>query len=46
MTDQLLLKNGTILQHDDNDNVVILRNTDILIVNGLIIKINKGIDKP
>ncbi|RBR13524.1 uncharacterized protein FIESC28_08152 [Fusarium coffeatum] len=44
MSEQLLLKNGTVLQHDENDNVVVLRNTDILITNGRITEIGKNID--
>ena len=46
MSEQLLLKNGTVLQHDENDNVVVLRNTDILIMDGRITEIGKDIDAP
>ncbi|KAI1071443.1 hypothetical protein LB507_005452 [Fusarium sp. FIESC RH6] len=46
MSEQLLLKNGTVLQHDEDDNVVVLRNTDILITDGRITKIGKNIDSP
>ena len=44
MTEQLLLKNATVLQHDENDNVVVLRNADILITDGRITEIGKNID--
>ncbi|KAF5002753.1 hypothetical protein FGRMN_150 [Fusarium graminum] len=44
MSERLLLKNGTILQHDAHDNVVVLRNTDLFIENGRILKIGKDID--
>lgn len=46
MSEQLLLKNGTVLQHDEDDNVVVLRNTDILITDGRITEIGKNIDSP
>lgn len=39
MTSQLLLKNGTVLQHDTDDNVIVLRNTDILIKGSRIVQI-------
>jgi cytosine/adenosine deaminase-related metal-dependent hydrolase len=45
MSDQIFLKNGTVLQHDEKDNVVDLRNTDILIADGRIVEIGKGINK-
>jgi cytosine/adenosine deaminase-related metal-dependent hydrolase len=41
---RILLKNGTVLQHDENDNVRVLRNTDILIIENRIAQI--GVDIP
>ncbi|KAF4452074.1 hypothetical protein F53441_5005 [Fusarium austroafricanum] len=46
MANKLLLKNGTVLQHDANDNVVALRNTNVLIEGDRIIEIGKDIDQP
>ena len=43
MTAQLLLKNGTVLQHDAQDNIVVLRNTDILIHGSRIAEIGNQI---
>ncbi|KAF5658564.1 cytosine deaminase [Fusarium heterosporum] len=44
MSDRLLLKNATILQHDAHDDVVALKNTDLFIENGRILEIGKNID--
>ncbi|KAG8672982.1 hypothetical protein FPOAC2_06404 [Fusarium poae] len=46
MSDQILLKNGTVLQHDEKDNIVVLRNTDVLISDSRIVEISKNINKP
>ena len=40
----ILLKNGSLIVHDDNDNVVIKYNSDILIEEGIISRIGKGIE--
>ncbi|EXL69691.1 hypothetical protein FOPG_14363 [Fusarium oxysporum f. sp. conglutinans race 2 54008] len=41
---RLLLQNGTVLQHDAQDNVIARRNTDILIEDDRIIEIGHDID--
>ncbi|GKU06122.1 5-methylthioadenosine s-adenosylhomocysteine deaminase [Fusarium langsethiae] len=46
MSNITLLQNGTVLQHDKKNNIIVLRNTDILISDGRIAEINKGINKP
>lgn len=38
-----LLRGGIILQHDSNDNVQVLHDTDLLIEDGIIVKIGKSI---
>ncbi|KAF4502234.1 5-methylthioadenosine S-adenosylhomocysteine deaminase [Fusarium agapanthi] len=44
MVARLLLQNGTVLQHDAQDNVIALKNTDILIQGDRIIEIGQGIE--
>lgn len=44
MASRLLLQNGTVLQHDAQDNVIALRNTDILIEDDRIIEIGHAIE--
>ncbi|KAF4956546.1 hypothetical protein FSARC_11548 [Fusarium sarcochroum] len=44
MSNQLLLRNGTVLQHDAKDNVIALRNTDVLIENDRILGIGKDLN--
>ena len=39
----ILLKSGTVLQHDDEDNVRVLRDTDILIVGDRISQIGSDL---
>jgi cytosine/adenosine deaminase-related metal-dependent hydrolase len=39
----VLLKNGIVLQHDDRDNVDVLRNTDILIAGHRIAQIGQDL---
>ncbi|KAI7763396.1 hypothetical protein LZL87_010461 [Fusarium oxysporum] len=41
---RLLLQNGTVLQHDAQDNVIALKNTDILIEDDRIIEIGHDIE--
>ncbi|KAF4338398.1 cytosine deaminase [Fusarium beomiforme] len=43
MPSNTILKNGIVLQHDAQDNVVALRNTDILIEDDRIIEIGQGL---
>ncbi|KAF9777757.1 hypothetical protein IL306_004325 [Fusarium sp. DS 682] len=43
MPSNTILKNGIVLQHDAQDNVVALRNTDILIEGDRIIKVGQGL---
>ncbi|KAM0546278.1 hypothetical protein ACHAPJ_010962 [Fusarium lateritium] len=43
MRDQLLLRNGTVLQHDAQDNVAVLRSTDVLIENDRILEIGSSL---
>lgn len=42
-TDSILLRNGTILQHDNQDNVQALRNTDVLIIKNRIAQIGHNL---
>ncbi|KAF5981952.1 cytosine deaminase [Fusarium bulbicola] len=44
MTTRLLLQNGTVLQHDRQDNAIALKNTDILIEDDRIIEIGRNIE--
>jgi cytosine/adenosine deaminase-related metal-dependent hydrolase len=44
MAARILLQNGTVLQHDAQDNVIALRNTDVLIEDDRIVKIDRGIE--
>lgn len=44
MAAKLLLQRGTVLQHDAQDNVIALRNTDVLIEDDRIVKIGPDID--
>lgn len=44
MAARLLLQNGTVLQHDAQDNVIALKNTDVLIEDDRIVKIGHGIE--
>ncbi|KAF5688819.1 cytosine deaminase [Fusarium circinatum] len=44
MTTRLLLQNGTVLQHDAQDNVIALKNTDILIEDDRVIEIGRNIE--
>ncbi|PTD06936.1 hypothetical protein FCULG_00006381 [Fusarium culmorum] len=46
MSNQILLQNGTVLQHDEKDNLLVLRNTDVLFSDGRIAEINQDINKP
>lgn len=46
MSSQILLQNGTVLQHDEKDNVLVLRNTDVLVSDGRIAEISQDINKP
>ncbi|CRG83414.1 hypothetical protein PISL3812_00765 [Talaromyces islandicus] len=39
----ILLKNGTVLQHDEQDNVCVLHNTDILITGNRIAQIGQNL---
>ncbi|EWZ78941.1 hypothetical protein IWW34DRAFT_776179 [Fusarium oxysporum f. sp. albedinis] len=43
MAANVILKNGIVLQHDAQDNVVALRNTDILIEDDRIVEIGQGL---
>ncbi|OAP63595.1 hypothetical protein AYL99_02822 [Fonsecaea erecta] len=42
----ILLRGGTVLTHDDNDHVVRLQDTDLLIRDGVIVDIGKNISAP
>ncbi|KIX98800.1 uncharacterized protein Z520_05261 [Fonsecaea multimorphosa CBS 102226] len=42
----ILLRGGTVLTHDDNDHVVPLQDTDILVRDGVIADIGKNISPP
>ncbi|KAH8816440.1 putative metal-dependent hydrolase [Xylogone sp. PMI_703] len=42
----ILLKNGTVLQHQKDDTVIVLKNTDILIKGNRISKIGHGVQAP
>ncbi|EHY53556.1 hypothetical protein HRR83_003763 [Exophiala dermatitidis] len=42
----ILLRGGTVLQYDANDQAHVLKNTDLLVQNGLIAKIGKGLTTP
>lgn len=42
----ILLKSGTILQHDADDEVRTLRDTDLLVVGSTIVKIGKNLAAP
>ncbi|KAG5744112.1 hypothetical protein H9Q70_013179 [Fusarium xylarioides] len=44
MSTRLLLQNGTVLQHDAQDNVIALKNADILIEDDHIVKIGHDIE--
>ncbi|CAF3564258.1 unnamed protein product [Fusarium graminearum] len=46
MSSQILLQNGAVLQHDEKDNVLVLRNTDVLVSDGRIAEISQDINKP
>lgn len=46
MSSQILLQNGTVLRHDEKDNVLVLRNTDVLVSDGRIAEISQDINKP
>jgi cytosine/adenosine deaminase-related metal-dependent hydrolase len=39
----IVLKNGTVLQHDEQDNVCVLRDTDILITGNRIVQIGQNL---
>ena len=42
-TPGILLQGGTVLQHDGDDQVQVLRDTDILVKGEVIIEIGKGL---
>ncbi|OAL37484.1 hypothetical protein AYO20_03333 [Fonsecaea nubica] len=42
----IFLRGGTVLTHDDHDHVVPLRNTDLLVCDGVITDIGKNISPP
>ncbi|KAL2419258.1 hypothetical protein ABEF95_001783 [Exophiala dermatitidis] len=42
----ILLRGGTVLQHNADDQVHVLKNTDLLIQDGLIAKIGRGLTTP
>lgn len=46
MTSDIVLRGGTVLYHDDEDSVIVLKDTDILIRGNLIAKIGKDIEVP
>jgi cytosine/adenosine deaminase-related metal-dependent hydrolase len=46
MTSTIVLQGGTVLYHDDIDNVTSLKDTDVLITGNLITKIGKNIEVP
>ncbi|KAF5232070.1 hypothetical protein FAUST_8932 [Fusarium austroamericanum] len=46
MSSQILLQNGAVLQHDEKDNVLVLRNTDVLVSDGRIAEISQDTNKP
>ncbi|KAI1055590.1 hypothetical protein LB505_010840 [Fusarium chuoi] len=46
MPQSLLLQNGLVIQHDEHDSVLVVENTDILIVDGIIKQIGKSIKPP
>ena len=43
-SNRILLQRGTILQHNDNDTVDVLRDTDLLIEGSTIAKIGKNLE--
>ena len=46
MTSTIILQGGTVLYHDDADNVTALKDTDVLVTGNLITEIGKNIDVP
>ncbi|KAF0638928.1 hypothetical protein FPSE5266_06615 [Fusarium pseudograminearum] len=46
MSSEILPQNGTVMQHDEKDNVLVLRNTDVLVSDGRIAEISQDINKP
>ncbi|OQV09033.1 hypothetical protein CLAIMM_13215 [Cladophialophora immunda] len=42
----ILLRGGTVLTHDDNDNVVPLQDTDVLVRDGVIADVGNNISPP
>ncbi|KFY34467.1 hypothetical protein V494_06751 [Pseudogymnoascus sp. VKM F-4513 (FW-928)] len=46
MSSIILLQGGTVLYHDDEDQVSALKDTDVLITGNLITKVAKGIEVP
>ncbi|KFX86123.1 hypothetical protein O988_09754, partial [Pseudogymnoascus sp. VKM F-3808] len=46
MTSNIVLQGGTVLYHDDDDSVIALKNTDILVTGNLIAKIGTDIEVP
>ncbi|KFX86238.1 hypothetical protein V490_09156 [Pseudogymnoascus sp. VKM F-3557] len=46
MTSNIVLQGGTVLYHDDDDSVIALKNTDILVTGNLIAKIGNDIEVP
>ncbi|RGP81829.1 hypothetical protein FLONG3_26 [Fusarium longipes] len=43
MSERILLKNGSVIVHDDHDRIQILDNCDVLISNGVIEKVGQNI---
>ncbi|OBT53643.1 hypothetical protein VE04_06309, partial [Pseudogymnoascus sp. 24MN13] len=46
MTSTIILQGGTVLYHDDADNVTAFKDTDVLVTGNLITEIGKNIDVP
>lgn len=40
----IILQGGTLLQHDDDDNVVVLDATDLMVKNATIVQIGKNLE--